>query len=313
MAVTQNIKITNTKDIAVVVTARDEVKAIKALLMSLIKQSVKASEIIIVDGGSIDGTVEKVESISSLYPTANITVLSNKGLNRSQGRNLGIATAKAEIIAVTDAGCTARSHWLEMITEPIINNVSEVVAGFYTMTGSSQWQTTFGLYLGVIPDKLKVDSFLPSSRSIAFTKNIWQKSGGYPEDLSTCEDLVYAVRLAKLTTIVTVPEAQVVWRLPETLRDFWHQVKNYSRGDIEAGYLPHINKIISIWMRYVVALWWWWWILPLFYLYKIMILHKYVTRQDWWRIVVVQIISDTAVLTGSILGIWGRLGWRRRK
>ena len=44
-------------------------------------------------------------------------------------------------------------------------------------------------------DEIKPDGFLPSSRSVAYTKTAWAAAGGYPEWIDYCEDLIFDLRL----------------------------------------------------------------------------------------------------------------------
>lgn len=54
--------------ISVISTVLNEVDAIDALLDSLMQQSVPPAEIVIVDGGSTDGTWEKLQAAQQRFP-----------------------------------------------------------------------------------------------------------------------------------------------------------------------------------------------------------------------------------------------------
>ena len=98
--------------VSLIITILNEEKTIISLLDSILKQKTIPNEVIIVDGGSDDKSVEFVNNfIRSLEERRfklSIKLFLKKG-NRSVGRNFAIEKAKHAWIAVTDAGCTLDS------------------------------------------------------------------------------------------------------------------------------------------------------------------------------------------------------------
>ena len=78
--------------VSVVMTVLNEAGAIQRLLASLARQSRRPDEVVIVDGGSRDDTVMRIERFaqSDALP---IRVIQAPGRNISQGRNLAIQAA----------------------------------------------------------------------------------------------------------------------------------------------------------------------------------------------------------------------------
>src|SRR5439155_2851652 len=75
--------------------------------------------------------------------------------------------------------------------------------------------------------------------SVAFTKAAWEKSGGYPEWLDYCEDLLFdfainAQRPQQKTAFAWAPQALVYFRPRTNLTAFWIQYYRYARGDGKA-------------------------------------------------------------------------------
>ena len=56
-------------------------------------------------------------------------------------------------------------------------------------------------------DDIDPQTFLPSSRSIAFTKEAWAAVGGYPEWLDYCEDLLFDLALRDRYSFAFAPAA----------------------------------------------------------------------------------------------------------
>lgn len=246
-------------NISVCITVFNEEQSISALLDSLLNQTRKPDEIVIVDGGSRDKTIEIINHFQQ--KDRRIKLLKEK-CSRAEGRNLSVETAKNEIIAITDAGCLVHRDWLEQITEPFRNKEIEVSAGFYKMVGESDMSRAMSVYLGVTPGKFDV-KFLPSTRSIAFKKRIWEQVGGFPENLEgTAEDTIFDLKLVKSEAkIARVKTAIVEWGMPESLPEFFKKIRDYAKGDAESknwvfpgkGITSHNIKAIFVLLRYIVA------------------------------------------------------------
>ena len=179
--------------ISLVVTVKNEEKSILALLKSIERQTQKPDEVIIVDGVSNDKTVKIIKEFSR-KSNLNLRLLVKKS-NRSRGRNLGIGQARGQGIAVSDGGCVLDKNWLKNIGKPLIKKQADVVAGFYRMKTDSFFTRCSAPFVGIMSHNIKKQTFLPSSRSIAFTKEAWKKVGGYPTRLDYAEDLVFAQSL----------------------------------------------------------------------------------------------------------------------
>ena len=104
--------------VSVISTVLNEVAEIDALVDSLRSQTLIPTEIIIVDGGSSDGTWERLQAATTRCPglkPVRDESCSLKGSNGpiARGRNVAIALASSDVIACADAGCTYVSDWLE--------------------------------------------------------------------------------------------------------------------------------------------------------------------------------------------------------
>jgi GT2 family glycosyltransferase len=84
-------------------------------------------------------------------------------------------------------------------------------------------------------EEIAPERFLPSSRSVAFTRAGWEAAGRYPEWLDYCEDLVFDLRALRAGPFVFAPGAIVHFRPRSTLRAFWKQYFLYARGDGKAA------------------------------------------------------------------------------
>lgn len=84
--------------ISVIIPTLNSARFISEAIDSVLKQSVPASEILLVDGGSHDGTVEIARQMSDM-----VRVLSQEGRGRPGARNTGLRQATGKLIAFLDS------------------------------------------------------------------------------------------------------------------------------------------------------------------------------------------------------------------
>lgn len=219
--------------VTLISTVLNEGDNIHQMMNGLLQQTRQADEIIIVDGGSRDNTVDVLRSYSKKLP---LIIIEREGCNISQGRNIAIAQAEGDILAITDAGTRLSNEWLENITQPLLDNADvTVVAGFFKADPHNTFETAMGATVLPLVGEIDPTTFLPSSRSIALRKSAAQAIDGYPEWLDYCEDLIFDMRLqATQPAFVFAPNALVYFRPRESLSSYFKQYYRYARGDGKA-------------------------------------------------------------------------------
>lgn len=218
--------------VSLCLTVLNEAGSIDELMRSVVSQTRLPDEVVVVDGGSTDGTLEKLE----LYRNRlNVRIFKEPGASISKGRNEAIRNAGGEIIAVTDAGVRLSPNWLAGLAAPIEAGTADVSAGFFRTDPRSLFETAMGATVLPFQRDINPESFLPSSRSIAFRKEVWSSVGGYPEWLDYCEDLIFDLAyLSRYFRQAWVPEAIAHFRPRSSLKSFWLQYFRYARGDGKA-------------------------------------------------------------------------------
>lgn len=260
--------------VTVIITVLNEAESLASLFDSLAAQTRPPDEVVVVDGGSTDGTLTLLhaEQTRARLP---VLVIERPGANISQGRNAAIAAAQGQIIAATDAGVRLISTWLERLVAPLEASAGgkpAAAAGFFRPDPYTSFEVAMGAT--VLPEQRDVDPerFLPSSRSVAFLKRAAEAVGGYPEWLDYCEDLIFDFRLRdRFGPFAFVPEAMAYFRPRGSLWTFFKQYYRYARGDGKAD-LWRIRHLIR-YLIYLVAVpaigllgWRWrrlWWALCL--------------------------------------------------
>ncbi len=225
--------------VAVIATVLNEAASVAELIDSLASQTRLPDEVVISDGGSTDGTVERIRSVAG--DRLNVTILSLPNANIAEGRNAAVAHATCEVIAVTDAGVRLKSTWLEQLMTPFEMRPGkvDVVSGFFEPDPRSVFELSMGATVLPTREEVNPARFLPSSRSVAFTREAWRRAGGYPEWLDYCEDVVFDMALRRNGSVFGwAPEAVALFRPRPSLRSFWTQYFRYARGDGKAGLWP---------------------------------------------------------------------------
>jgi len=342
------------RKVSVITTVYNEGAAIGRLLDSLAQQRRRPDEVIICDGGSRDQTVALIEAYRQQHGARlpNLRVIVAPGANISRGRNLAIAAATNELIAVTDAGVRLTVDWLAQLLAPWENATTLTsplaVAGFFlpdlqvngagAAAGSPSFLTAMAATVLPLTAEIDPATFLPSSRSVAFTKRAWANAGGYPEWLDYCEDLVFDFRInaqapTQPSAFVWAPAALVYFRPRTTLHAFWTQYYRYARGDGKAD-LWRKRHLIR-YLTYLVVLpalvghiGWGFFARWLGWLGLIAGVVLYCARpwqrlghlsnalswpQKLWAVLlvpVIRLVGDIAKMAGYPVGLWWR--WRRR-
>ncbi len=310
--------------VSVICTVLNEGDAIRPLLDSLIDQTRQADEIVIVDGGSTDHTVEVLTEYMSWLP---IKLETAEGANISEGRNVAIGYAQGEIIAATDAGVVLSPVWVEELARPIEEGSAKVTAGWFESDPYTDFEVVMGAT--VLPNLSEIDpeTFLPSSRSIAFLKSEWAAIGGYPEWLDYCEDLIFDINLKDQVEAFAFAPYAVAWFRPRgSIRSFYKQYYLYARGDGKANLWA--KRHLIRYLTYLVAvpiigrmIWrarWYGWILAAFgvvaYCYRPATRLWPLTRgwsppgqvRAFALIPIIRLVGDVAKMIGYPVGLWWR-------
>ncbi len=114
------------KEISVIVPAYNAGPYISECLESLLNQTFKDIEIIVVNDGSTDNTADVLSEYSQKHPDI-ITVISQENQGQSVARNVGIATACGKYIAFIDADDSINNNMLEKLYNKAVECNSEVV------------------------------------------------------------------------------------------------------------------------------------------------------------------------------------------
>ncbi len=196
--------------VSVIIVNYNGKQYLKNCLSSLSAQSYPAIEIIFVDNGSGDGSVEYVKKE---FPSVRI-IESRKNLGFAKGNNLGIKEAGGELIATLNNDTQVTSHWLEelvsaMDSDELVGMCASKMLfmknpGMINSTGISLSRSGTCWDRGIFePDtgqyESKEEVFGPCAGAALYRKSMLEDIGLFDEDFHAYvedTDLAFRGRLA---------------------------------------------------------------------------------------------------------------------
>lgn len=214
------------------------------------KQEVQPDEIVIVDGGSKDGTWQMLQDLARESPVP--VRLKQQRCNIAEGRNLAIQLTEADVIAANDAGSFPQPAWFKEITQPLMADPElDVVGGRSVNLVENDFQKIIADLQGAPTEPKGPEEVYPSSRNIAFRRQVWARIGGYPEWLTlTGEDALFNHNLHKIgCRFYYGREAVVVWMARNDATAYFKMLRSYGYGAAEAGLFGKtflVSTVISL-------------------------------------------------------------------
>jgi len=238
------MKVNNMK-VSLATTVLNDLSGIETFFECMQRQTRQPDEFVIVDGGSTDGTWERLKKKSAESIGGIPLVLHREaGCNVAEGRNLAIEKSAHSIIVSTDIGCDWDPEWLEELIAPFEsedNNRIDIVIGSWAVKEEdckSDWAKVefarrWPFKLEATPDSLGIN------RSIAYRKSIWEAVGGYPEDLTLAADDVVFDQIIRHPKwgfrLAAAPHVRCYWERHKSLGQFCREEKRNFFGAGEAG------------------------------------------------------------------------------
>ena len=183
--------------VSVIVPTYQEARGLEAFLTQFKKQTIPREEfeLIVVDGGSQDGTQEIAERHAD-----RVTVQTSPGIGGA--RNDGARLARADLIATTDADCRLPPDWLAHIIEDFSDPAVVAVCGpDGPFDGGRKARIIYFFVRGIIRLAASVGLCGTGGTNSAFRKDAFLAIGGY-RNLPHSDDVDVGLRIRSRGRVV---------------------------------------------------------------------------------------------------------------
>jgi glycosyltransferase involved in cell wall biosynthesis len=231
-------------EVSVIIPSYNERGVLEKCIESLGGQTLPGFEIIVVDDGSTDGTLEILKNLKKSL--SNFRFLKQAHTGAGAARNAGARISKGKILVFVDADMLFDSHFLERLVGPIEKGESmgtfskeESVANW-----NNVWARCWNLNEGWEPRRRHPKGY-PDHQPVfrAILKSEFDKvggftPGGYNDDWSLSQKLGYEATNA--------PGAIIYHRNPGSLKEIFWQAKWAAKRKYKLGLLGLFLALLRV-------------------------------------------------------------------
>ena len=195
--------------VTIIIPTYNASKTITMSLASVISQDYEGTcDIIVVNDGSTDYTIDTVSDFVALNNLKNVQILSKKNGGVSSARNTGLANVKSEFIAFLDAD----DVWLPGKLSAQMDIFSRNSEIYFLGTGRNSETYPFIKNKPIFQIGLRqmLLKWWPSVPTVIFKKVVFDKVGYFDESVNHGEDGDYWLRVLNLFPIHVMTQSYVV-------------------------------------------------------------------------------------------------------
>lgn len=237
--------------VSIIIPTYNEAGVIADCLTSLSKQSVKDAEVIVIDDGSSDKTLEVLSDLKKkiyqqdqpAFP-GGLKILTQKHRGPGAGRNLGASRAKGDILVFVDADMTFDKDFIKNLIDPILKN--NTMGTFSKDEFVSNWDNMWSRYWNINEgweDKKRHPANYPDEQPVfrAILRSEFDRvggftAGGYDDDWSLSKKLGYKA--------VAVPKAVFYHRNPDNLTEIFNHARWVGKRKYKLGFIGNLIALI---------------------------------------------------------------------
>ena len=239
--------------VSVIIPAHNEEKFVWKAIESLLKQTYKPIEIIVVDNASDDSTADIIKN----YEKDGVTLVKNvKNEGFGGGCNAGWKVAKGQLLMFFDADEVYGENYIKDLVKPILEGKDvctlhnmERIANFDNL-----WARGFGFRYNTQNGRGKIFTII--------RRDVFDKLGPFDPSLGYADDKTLNVKYGLTSYGV---DAQISHHNPDSFAVHWKHGKWVGKSN------PHPYKVIFV--------------LPVFPLYVLYKTLKHLMKDPYWKLV----------------------------
>ncbi len=217
--------------VSVIIVVKNGKDVISKAIESVLNQSYKNIEIVIVDGNSNDGTTDIISS----YGNKIHKFLSEPDKNIADALNKGVRLSTSEYISFLDCDNVWNNDTIEKLMEPInrLNDIVLVYSDFNYINIQNGQDKYFQTDINMMPNRMGV-----CPCSMVVNKTAFWHCGGYPTNRQLAGDYEFFLNL------FFKYKANQFFHIPESL------IKFYSGGVSDKKWVENYYEVAQIKIKY---------------------------------------------------------------
>ncbi len=242
----------NVMKFSLIVPVYNRPDEIADLLESLDHQTDRGFELVLVEDGS---TVPCREIVDRYAGHFDIQYFAKGNEGRSIARNYGMDHAKGDYFVFVDSDCILPPDYFESLRKKLSTDYADCFGGpdsahesfTDTQKAINFAMTAFLTTGGIRGGKVQMEKFVPRTFNMGFSREVWEKVGGFREMFSEDIDMSTRIRQAGYSPQL-FREVIVFHKRRGNLRKFWRQVHIFGMSRITLQLLyPGSMKLVH-WM-----------------------------------------------------------------
>lgn len=273
---------------SIIVPVYNRVSEVHDLLESLLTQTCRNFELVLVEDGSTDTC--KAEAVAAAEKGLDVKYFWKENEGRSIARNYGMERARGSYFIFFDSDCVIPPTYFETITSALDADYLDCFGGpdaahdnfTNTQKAINYSMTSFLTTGGIRGGKISMEKFTPRTFNMGFSRDVYEKVGGFREMFS--EDIDMSTRIKNAGFSIGLIRPAAVWHKRRlSWKKFFRQVYVFGMSRITLKLLyPGSMKLVH-WLPalfvlgvatcFALAIFvhWWFALLPVVYLLAVFI------------------------------------------
>lgn len=221
---------------SIIVPVYNRPDEVKELMESLACQTDRGFEIVIVEDGS---TITCKAEAEAYAPQVALQYFYKDNEGRSPARNYGMDHAHGEYFIFVDSDCILPEDYIENLRKALTTHWTDCFGGpddahssfTDTQKAINFAMTAFLTTGGIRGGKVQMEKFVPRTFNMGFSREVYEKVGGFREMFSEDIDMSTRIRLAGFSPQL-IREVKVFHKRRGSLAKFWRQVHVFGMSRI---------------------------------------------------------------------------------